>query len=143
MTFDLSNALFLFVAAIVGSVLSFMAVRSSGKSTVQAKEVEVDAAAYGRAEAINMVAFARMQAEIDAVKASHEAQGKEIKDLRTSVDKVNRVFQIAMNFIEQFLLWERDGSRPPRPNIPAELKEYLDPALIREHRRQQAGDVTH
>ena len=60
--------------------------------------------------------------------------------MRESVDKVTRVFQIAMNFIEQFLLWERDGSRPPRPNIPQELKEYLDPGLIREHRRQQEED---
>jgi hypothetical protein len=133
--------LLVFAGVVVTGLATFSAARYTSRSAVKVKEIDLAATAATRLEAINVAAFARMQGEIDAVKASHEAQGKEIKSLRTSVDKVNRVFQIAMNFIEQFLLWERDGSRPPRPNIPAELKEYLDPALIREHRRQQEKDV--
>ncbi|MHA7210786.1 hypothetical protein [Arthrobacter sp. MDT1-65] len=133
--------MFMFLGGVVTAGGVVGAALFASRSSVKVKEIDVAATAASRLEAINVAAFARMQGEIDAVKASHKEQGKEIASLRTSVDKVNRVFQIAMNFIEQFLLWERDGSRPPRPNIPAELKEFLDPALIREHRRQQEEDV--
>lgn len=114
--------------------------RFAGKSSVKVKELDVDAAAYERAERINAAAFTRLEGDVTDLRTRSTLQDAELVKLRDGMDKVTRAFRIAMNFIEQFLLWERDGSQPPRPNIPESLKEYLDPSLIREHIRQQERD---
>ncbi|WDF34536.1 hypothetical protein PTW37_06460 [Arthrobacter agilis] len=57
--------------------------------------------------------------------------------IEAAVKKITREFRISINYIEAGLLWERRGSNPPKPTIPIELHEYLDPALIREHQRQE------
>lgn len=119
---------------------SIMAARYAGKSSVKVKELDVDAAAYERAEKINVAAFSRIESEVKDLRDRLTQQGEELGKLRDGMEKVTSAFRIAMNFIEQFLLWERDGSQPPRPNIPESLKEYLDPSLIREHMRQQDRD---
>ena len=119
---------------------TFMGARYTGKSSVKVKELDVDAAAYERAEKINTAAFNRIEKEVQDLRERLTQQGKDLGDLRDGMDKVTRAFRIAMNFIEQFLLWERDGSQPPRPNIPESLKEYIEPSLIREHARQQNRD---
>lgn len=113
-----------------GSILGALYV---AKASVKVKEIDVDAAAYERADRINTGAFTRLENEVTR-------QGAELVELRTTVEKVTKAFRIAINFIEQFLLWERDGSQPPRPHIPESLKEYLDPRLIAEHIRQQSLD---
>lgn len=119
---------------------SIMAARYAGKSSVKVKELDVEAGAYDRAERINAAAFIRLDGEIAELRSRSVLQDAEIVKLRDGMDKVAHAFRVAMNFIEQFLLWERDGSQPPRPNIPESLKEYLNPSLIREHIRQQARD---
>jgi len=127
---ELWQAVLLAIITVSGSV---MVARYTGKSSVKVKELDVDAAAYERADKINAGAFQRLEAEV-------LRQGTELTSLRSTVEKVTKAFGIAMNFIEQFLLWERDGSQPPRPAIPESLKEYLNPSLIREHMRQQERD---
>ncbi|ALV45839.1 hypothetical protein MB46_10440 [Arthrobacter alpinus] len=122
---------------VVTAVFSYGASRYAGRASVKVKEVEVDAAAYERAESINAAMFKRLQEEVSALKESHEAQGDKLRILRDDLDKVTHVFRISMNFIERFLLWARDGSLPPIPSIPEQLREHLDPSLIREHGRQQ------
>lgn len=134
---ELWQAVLLAVITVTGSI---MAARYAGKSSVKVKELDVDAAAYERAERINTAAFLRLEGDVTDLRARSTLQDAEIVKLRDGMDKVTRAFRIAMNFIEQFLLWERDGSQPPRPNIPETLKEYLDPSLIREHIRQQERD---
>lgn len=57
--------------------------------------------------------------------------------IEAGLKKITREFRISINYIEAGLLWERRGSKPPKPPIPVELHEYLDPALIREHQRQE------
>lgn len=123
-----------FLGAVVTVAGSYGAAKYASKASVRTKELDVDAAAYERADRITNAAFQRLEGEV-------KAQGTQIQELRATVDKVTRVFRTAMNFIEQFLLWERDGQTPPRPNIPETLKEYLDPGLIVEHRRQQENDT--
>lgn len=127
------------LGALITMLGSYGAARYAGKSSVKVKEIDIDAAAYERADKINQAAFQRLEKEVSDLKSSHESQGKEIDALKKGMEKVTRVFRVAINFIEQFLLWERDGAHPPRPNIPHLLKEYLDPSLIREHIRQQGG----
>jgi hypothetical protein len=128
------------LVAIITVAGSGAAARYAGRSSVKVKELDVDAAAYERAERINSAAFLRMEGDISDLRTRSTLQDAELTKLRDGMDKVTRAFRIAMNFIEQFLLWERDGSQPPRPNIPESLKEYLDPSLIREHIRQQERD---
>lgn len=123
----------IFIAGIITVAGSVFGARYASKASVKVKEIDVDAAAYERADRINAAAFLRLEGEVTR-------QGREISELRTTVEKVTKAFRVAINFIEQFLLWERDGSLPPRPNIPESLKEYLDPSLIREHIRQQKQD---
>ena len=115
---------------VVTAIFSYGAARYAGRSSVRVKEVEVDAAAYERAEAINVAAFMRLEKEV-------MDQGKKLEELRTDLNKVTHVFRISMAYTERFLLWARDGSRPPIPSIPEQLREHLDPSLIREHSRQQ------
>jgi hypothetical protein len=126
--------------AIIAAAATGFAARYTAKSSVKAKELDVDAAAYERAERINAAAFLRLEGDVADLRDRSTLQHAESVKLRDGMDKVTRAFRIAMNFIEQFLLWERDGSLPPRPNIPETLKEYLDPSLIREHMRQQDRD---
>lgn len=128
------------VLAIISAGGVGFAARFAGKSSVKVKELDVDAAAYERAERINTAAFTRLEGDISDLRNRSTMQDDELRKLRDGMDKVTHAFRIAMNFIEQFLLWERDGSQPPRPNIPESLKEYLDPSLIREHMRQQERD---
>lgn len=118
------------VITVVGSVVTS---RIAARGSVETKKLDVDASAYERAERINAQAFARLDERIDE-------QDKQIERLQKGMEEVTQAFRIAINFIEQFLLWERDGSAPPRPSIPEYLKKYLDPDLIREHIRQQRAD---
>lgn len=129
--------LFVFAGILVTAFASYAAARFAGKSSVKVKEIDVDAAAYERAEKINTAAFLRLEKRIEELESRDEARSKEFEKIQSGFEKLTRVFRIAINFIEQFLLWERDGSNPPRPNIPKDLKEYLDPSLIREHVKQQ------
>lgn len=122
-----------FLGAVITVTGSYGAAKYASKASVRTKELDVDAAAYERADRITNGAFLRLEAEVNR-------QGSEISELRATVEKVTRAFRVAINFIEQFLLWERDGSQPPRPHIPDSLKEYLDPRLIAEHIRQQSLD---
>lgn len=123
----------IFAACLVTVGGSIFGARYAGRASVKVKEIDVDAAAYERADRINSGAFSRLEAEVTR-------QGAELSRLRSTVEEITKAFRIAINFIEQFLLWERDGSQPPRPHIPESLKEYLDPRLIAEHIRQQAQD---
>ncbi|RJU01971.1 hypothetical protein D6T65_04955 [Arthrobacter frigidicola] len=128
------------IIALITGAVSVIGVRYTSKSTVKVKELEVDASAYDRAERIYNSALSRLDSDIQDLRTRSTAQEAEITKLRDGIGKVTAAFRVAMNFIEQFLLWERDGSAPPRPSIPDSLKEYLDPQLIREHIRQQAQD---
>lgn len=128
------------LVAVITGIPIYYGARFAGRSSVKVKELDVDAAAYERAERINAAAFLRLEGDVTDLRARSTMQDAELVKLRDGMDKVTRAFRIAMNFIEQFLLWERDGSQPPRPNIPESLKEYLDPSLIREHIRQQERD---
>ena len=125
------------VVTVTGSVL---AARIASRSSEKVKEMDVDASAYERAERINAAAFLRLEADVTALKALSAEQSLQISDLKRNMAEVTQAFRIAINFIEQFLLWERDGSTPPRPNIPEFLERYLAPDLIREHARQQKAD---
>ena len=118
---------------IVSTIGVIYAARFAGKSSVKVKSLDIDAAAYERADKINSAAFQRLEGEVTR-------QGRELTELRSTVEKVTKAFRVAINFIEEFLLWERDGSPQPRPRIPVLLKEYLDPSLVREHVRQQERD---
>lgn len=119
------------VITVAGSVFG---ARYASRASVKVKEIDVDAAAYERADKINAAAFQRLEAEV-------ERQGQELSELRNAVKQINKVFQTALNFIEQFLLWERNP-QAPLPQIPEPLKEHLDPRLVAEHIRQQAQDET-
>lgn len=119
------------VITVAGSVFG---ARYASRASVKVKEIDVDAAAYERADKINAAAFQRLEAEV-------ERQGQELSELRNVVKQINKVFQTALNFIEQFLLWERNP-QAPLPQIPEPLKEHLDPRLVAEHIRQQAQDET-
>lgn len=115
---------------VITALFSYLAARYAGRSSVRVKEVEVDAAAYERAEAINVKAFTRLETEV-------KEQGKKLEELRSDLNQITQVFRISMAYIERFLLWARDGSNLPIPPIPEQLREHLDPMLIREHNRQQ------
>lgn len=117
------------VITVGGSVFG---ARYASRASVQVKEIDVDAAAYERADKINAAAFQRLEAEVSR-------QGNELKELRNAVKQINKVFQTALNFIEQFLLWERNPEAP-LPRIPDALKEHLDPRLVIEHIRQQENE---
>lgn len=123
----------IFLAGLLTVAGSVLGARYASRASVKVKEIDVDAAAYERADRINAAAFQRLESEVTR-------QGKELSELRTTVEKVTKAFRTAINFIEQVLMWERDGLRSPRPNIPDSLREYLDPLLIVEHVRQQSKD---
>lgn len=140
----MDNPVLIFLASVASLVATVIVGLITAKGSLKTKVLDIDAQAYERAERINNGAFERLEKEVEELKGAHveqgqviKIQGEEIKHLRTGMNKVTHAFGVAMNFIEQFLLWERDGSRPPRPHIPGALEEYLDPALIREHIRQQ------
>lgn len=123
------------IVTVIGSVL---AARYTGRSSVQVKEVEVEAAAYQRAEAINVALFERLESEVKKLSTRDKEREEQVKGLRRDLDSVTRTFRISMNFIERFLLWAKSGSNPPIPPVPESLREHLDPALLEEHARQSS-----
>lgn len=129
--------IFVFLGIVATAAGSYGAARYSGRSSVKVKEIEVDAAAYERADKINDGVLTRLDNRVKELEQKDKDRDEQLSNMRGVVQKLDRVFRIAINFIEQLLLWERDGSRPPRPHIPEDLKEYLDPSLIVEHARQQ------
>ena len=66
-----------------------------------------------------------------------ESLEDDVRDLKKELKEINRVFTTALNFIEKLWLWAHDGSKPPIPDVPTSLREHLDPALFREHVKQQ------
>lgn len=125
------NEWLVFGAAALTVAGSFGAARYAGRATVKTKELDVDAAAYERADKINAAAFQRLEGEV-------KRQGLELTELRTTVEKVTKAFRTAINFIEQVLIWEMDGTGV-RPKITDGLKEYLDPYLVSEYSRNRDG----
>lgn len=118
----------MFLGAVITVTGSYGAAKYASKATVRTKELDVDAAAYERADRINAAAFQRLEAEVNR-------QGAELSRLRTTVEKLTKAFQVAVTLIEQFL----SGSRP---QVPEPLKEYLDPRLIEEYARRLVNEET-
>lgn len=132
------------VGIAITAAASYGAARYAGRSAVKVKEIDVDAAAYERAEKINAAAFERIERELKAqgeelgkVKKGHEEQGEKLKQVETKADLATRDLGIAINWLEQFLMWEQDGSRPPRPHIPTALRKHINQALLIEQRKEQ------
>ena len=92
----------IFIGVLVTAAGSILGALYVARASVKVKEIDVDAAAYERADRINTGAFKRLEDEVNR-------QGRELTELRTTVEKVTKAFRVAINFIEQFLLWERDG----------------------------------
>ncbi len=152
---------FQIIAVLVGIVITaagtYAAARYAGKSSVRAKEIDVKAAAYTVAQAISSESiewlrgqitemkteYAELKSELGELKSSHGDQSKELRELRAKTELIMSDLQVAVSWFEQFLVWERDGSPPPRPDIPPELRKYMEPHLIRNHQRQQqqSGDL--
>lgn len=107
--------------ALLGLIGSYFTVRYTTRATVKVKEIDVDAAAYERADKINAGAFQRLENEVTR-------QGAELSRLRTTVEKLTKAFQVAVTVIEQFLTGRR-------PRIPESLNEYLDPRLLESYVR--------
>lgn len=61
----------------------------------------------------------------------------DVAELRTALKETNTLFRTALDFIEKLWLWAHDGSKPPIPDVPDSLRSHLDPALFREHVKQQ------
>ena len=62
---------------------------------------------------------------------------EKVEEQDAKIERLGRVFKVSLNFIERFLLWAHDGSKPPIPDVPGSLQEHLDPHLMDEHNRQQ------
>lgn len=101
--------------AIIGLISSLLAGRSSRKVGKEANAVTFSQHLIARLESLE----------------------DDVKSLRKDLDKVERAFRISLNFIEKFMPWARAGAKPPIPDIPQALHEYLDPAVLEEHQRQQ------
>jgi hypothetical protein len=71
-----------------------------------------------------------------------QAREEQLTTVKNDLDLLGRVFGVAVNYIERFLQWAKDGSRPPIPDIPEPLRSHLDPSLIDEHHRQQRAHNT-
>jgi hypothetical protein len=115
--------------ASVSFAAAWFTYRSTRKRDVVTAEVSKEA---------NAITWSKdLLGRVQTLETRDEERGKEITKINARFNKLDRLFRISINFTEKLLLWERDGSRPPRPNIPEDLKEYLDPSLIKEHARQQ------
>ena len=137
----IAQALLILLGVIVTASASYGAARFAGRSAVKVKEIDVDALAYERAEKINSTAFARLEKEVEDLKQGRKDDRKEfdekIEKVEKKADLATRDLGIAINWLEQFLMWEQDGSRPPRPHIPSALRKHINQALLMEQRREQ------
>lgn len=142
------GAILLFAGGIVTAIGGAVVARYTAKSTVKAKQVEVEAnvstrkmeledAALERLESANVSAFLRMKEELIELKlASQEQkkaiaeQGLEISRLRESFEKISGVFRIVVNWVEGYLEWEASPRGRPRPKIPSEVTPYLNQSLL-------------
>lgn len=138
------NEWFVFGGIAVTAVFSYFAARYSSRSAVKAKTVEVEAEAYERADGINVQILQNVENELKRlslkVKEQENAlttQAGQIKSLTDDVEEVTRIFRVAINFIEQDLLWEANGRRGERPIIPAALRKYISQELITDHELQR------
>lgn len=138
------NEWFVIGGIAITSVFSYLAARYSSRSAVKAKTVEVDAEAYERADGINVQILQNVDNELKRLSLKVEEQDKalatqasQIKSLTTDVEEVTRIFRVAINFIEQDLLWEANGRRGERPIIPVALRRYINQELMTEHELQR------
>lgn len=128
---------------IVNAVLGAFTVAASvfgaamaAKASVKVKQIDVDEAAYERADRITDAAFQRLENEVLRQGGTISEQGVKIATLTATVERVTGAFRVAIGFIERLLLWE--GGAAPRPRIPDSLKEYLDPRLVSNHRNHSS-----
>ena len=77
--------------------------------------------------------------ETNAVTFSKQLMER-LEVLEAKVEKLDRNFSTAINFIERMVFWAKGGSKPPIPGIPESLKAHLDPSLIDQHHEQQQRD---
>lgn len=133
------------VGVVVAAVVGFFSSRLAGKSSEKIKSMDVDAAAYERAQNINRELFDGLRQEVERLKKDRTQDRLELKErddrldtIESTVRQMTREFRISINHIEAAMLWERRGSKPPRNPFPEELRKYIDPSLLAEYERQQA-----
>lgn len=59
-----------------------------------------------------------------------------LEKVEQKVERLERNFSTAINFIERMVFWARGGSKPPIPEIPSSLKEFFDPSLTTRHEEE-------
>lgn len=132
------------VGVIVAAVVGMFSARLTGKSTEKVKKIDIDAAAYERADGINAKLLQNLLGEVERLKKIREDDEKSLRERDERLDKIEamlrqitREFRISINYIEADMLWQRRGSKPPKNPFPDELRQYIDPSLLAEHERQQ------
>lgn len=131
------QALFALSYSALGFTYAFVDSRSTSRSSVKVQEIDVAAAAYERAEKINAAAFGRLEKEVDDLRKGHTEQGDELRKVKKNTELVTQDPSIAINWHEQFLMREQDGSRHQRPHIPTALRKHIHQTLLIEQRQEQ------
>lgn len=118
------------VTPIITGLLALIGVLVVGYFTYKRGRQSDKATAETNREANAITFSGQLLARLDKLEEKVEEQDAKI-------ERLGRVFKVSLNFIERFLLWAHDGSKPPIPDVPGSLREHLDPHLMDEHARQQ------
>lgn len=135
MTF--TQLLFSLAIAFVTAAGAYGAARFAGKSSVKAKEIDVRATAYVDAQLISKETITWLRDQIIEMKKGQADLKAELAEVKVKTEDVMQDLEIAVNWFEQFLGWEREGSNPPRPHIPAALRKHINRARLIEQRQEQ------
>lgn len=150
MVLEIWQVILLFLGGLATVIGTYFTARYTARSAVIVKELDVDGKAFERAEKIYLTSLERLEGEFEThrensakdireLKERSTAQDEEITRLRASIEKVNGAFRVAVNFIEEMLIWAGDPQL--RPRVPNLLREHLDPGLVARHARQTEADA--
>jgi hypothetical protein len=130
------NEWLILAGGLITVIGSYGAARYAGRSSVKVKEIDIEAGAYERVKKINDAAFERLEKDISDLSKKVGEQGAQISALLTDNRRSKRIIEAFANYVEEVLLWDDSGGKPPRPPIPDILKPILQAGLVGEHERQ-------
>ena len=126
-----------FIGPIIVALVTAAAVLFGKRILPKAEQVSIDRKLPVELESASVqtmaLAMQSLREEFGRVKA-------DVNELREEVKSVKRVFRVAMKTLERFIVWARTDTQGERPEVPAELYDYMEISNLDGNTQGNASD---